>query len=203
MRYFAYVTSLVLVGSPIAASAQTSNCQWLGAVWSCSQTPAPRPLDFGTLMSPADVGSSVMQGFRQGAEDRQRADQARFEAERIRAQTELLRAQTEAARAQIAPVNSPPATTQAPPWFLNWFEAVASRRTLFADFGAIVLGEGSPITPDLMVLMTSSPLAADIAYYLCTHRAEATAISQMPLLDAARAIDKIEAELRAKAPAGP
>ena len=55
------------------------------------------------------------------------------------------------------------------------------------------------ITPDMVRLMAGSDYAADIAYYLGKHKAEARAIAMLPLLDAARAIDAIEARLKADA----
>ncbi|MEO7384912.1 MAG: hypothetical protein ABIU18_08265, partial [Novosphingobium sp.] len=57
------------------------------------------------------------------------------------------------------------------------------------------------ISEEMVMLMSSSPFAADIAYYLATHRAESIAVSKLPLLDAARAIDHIETRVKASDPA--
>jgi hypothetical protein len=48
--------------------------------------------------------------------------------------------------------------------------------------------------------MTGSPLAADIACYFGKNRFEALAVSQMTLLDAARAVDRIERTLKPNVP---
>jgi hypothetical protein len=45
-------------------------------------------------------------------------------------------------------------------------------------------------------LMAGSKYAADIAYHLGKNRAEALAISRLPLIEAARAIDQIESRFR-------
>ena len=130
----------------------------------------------------------------------ERARQSRAERERLEAQTELYRAQAEAVRAQGQQAPAPSGQAPANPNYLTqWMEAARPRMGLYPDFEKVVFAREVNITPDMVRLMTSSPMAADIAYYLATHRAEATAISQMPLLEAARAIDRIESELQSEA----
>ncbi|MCT2559233.1 hypothetical protein N0B51_09575 [Tsuneonella sp. YG55] len=128
-----------------------------------------------------------------------RSRNARAERERLEAEAEYYRAQTEAVRNQGA--RQTPSTAAQPPEYLTaWLRAAQPRMGLYPDFEQKVFAPEVNITPDMVRLMTSSPLAADISYYLATHRAETTAISQLPLLEAARAIDRIESELRTTGP---
>ena len=78
----------------------------------------------------------------------------------------------------------------------EWLKAAAPRMGLYADFEQVVFAPDVSINTDMIRLMTPSPLAADIAYYLGTHKMESLAISKMPLIDSARAIDRIEAKLK-------
>lgn len=207
------IAALLTVAAAAPATAQTSRCYWVGNVWTCEQsTPLQVPqstINWGTLANPGDIASSAMESFN-------RARQQRAERERIQAETEFYRAQTETVRSSAAASHPPrdrvgeilrpfdsPATqsvnSEVPDYFTAWIEAAKPRMGLYPEFEKVVTAPEVNITPDMVRLMTSSPLAADIAYYLATHRAEATAISQMPLLEAARAIDRIERELKTKA----
>ena len=76
-----------------------------------------------------------------------------------------------------------------------WSEQVAEARTKYADFDKVVQDSSLPITADMVQVITSSDLGADIAYHLGTHREEAARISQMEPLDMARALGAIEARL--------
>ena len=84
------------------------------------------------------------------------------------------------------------------PLMQQWFKAAGPRMSLYADFEKVVFTPDLSITPDMIRLMSHSQFAADIAYYLGMHKMEALAISQMTLLDAARAVDRIEAEFKKK-----
>lgn len=78
----------------------------------------------------------------------------------------------------------------------EWLKAAAPRMGLYADFEKVVFASDVPITNDMIRLMTSSPLAADIAYYLGMHKFESLAISKMNLLQAARSLEQIENRLK-------
>lgn len=81
--------------------------------------------------------------------------------------------------------------------FGRFSEAIKYRRYRWDDFDRIVMDKGLPMTADMLSLMAESRFAADIAYYLGTHRDEAGAISQMALPEAGRAIFAIEKKLAA------
>lgn len=85
---------------------------------------------------------------------------------------------------------------QPEPVFDEWLKAAAPRMGLFPDFEKVVFANDVPITNDMIKLMTPSPLAADIAYYLGTNKLESLAISKMTLAEAARSIDRIESRLK-------
>lgn len=214
LRYLALPLLVASMASPVAAQTTTS-CYWVGNVWTCNQNSPPPQINWGTLRSPSDVGSSAMDAFRQGQEIGERARRAQLERERLQAETEMYRAQAEAARAAIQPParakweslldpfesvsgSAPQTQTPASDYTAAWLAAAQPRMGLYPDFAEKVFAPEVPISPDMVRLMTGSTMAADIAYYLATHRAEATAISQMPLLEAARAIDRIESELKSK-----
>jgi len=90
----------------------------------------------------------------------------------------------------------PQAVNQPDPVIDEWLKAAASRMGLFPDFEKVVFASDVSITTDMIRLMTPSPLAADIAYYLGTNKLESLAISKMTLVEAARSIDRIEARLK-------
>lgn len=104
---------------------------------------------------------------------------------------ERRRRQTEAARSQ-----QPQANNQPDPVIDEWLKAAAPRMGLYQDFEKVVFAPDVPITMDMIRLMTPSPLAADIAYYLGTNKVESLAISKMSLVEAARNIDRIESKLK-------
>ena len=133
---------------------------------------------------------SVQRGAELGAQ----ISRARAERERAEAEADLYRAQAEAARQQTQSGQASPNAD----YQRQWFEKARPRMGLYSDFAEVVYADDVNITPDMVMLMSSSDYAADIAYYLGTHKAESTAISKLPLLDAARAIDDIEASLVAK-----
>lgn len=105
---------------------------------------------------------------------------------------ERRRRQADAARTQ-----QPQSNNQPDPVIDEWLKAAASRMGLYPDFEKVVFASDVPITTDMIRLMTPSPLAADIAYYLGSHKIESLAISKMSLVEAARSIDRIEAKLKA------
>lgn len=193
------ITALLAVAAAAPATAQTSRCYWVGNIWTCNQTQPVQPSGTSIDWSIAK-GDSFSESLRQGreiGEDIRKSRQSRAERERAEAEADLYRAQAEAIRNQGLPGTARPALSS--DYMSAWTTAAAARRGLYPDFDKVVFAREVNITPDMVRLMTSSPMAADIAYYLATHRAEATAISRMPLLEAARAIDRIESELKAGA----
>lgn len=129
------------------------------------------------------------------------ARRSQQERERHEAELELYRAQTEAARRQAESSSVGQAPTdekqgQLPEYLQMWYQRAQPRMGLYPDFAEKVFADNVAITPGMVMLMSGSDYAADIAYYLATHQAEARAISQLHLLDAARAIDRIEKELK-------
>jgi hypothetical protein len=102
------------------------------------------------------------------------------------------RRQADAVRSQQPQTNNQP-----DPIIDEWLKAAAPRMGLYPDFEKVVFAPDVSITTDMIRLMTPSSLAADIAYYLGTHKIESLAISKMTLVEAARSIDRIEAKLKA------
>ncbi len=113
------------------------------------------------------------------------------------AESEARRAAQEDRNRQ-APVAPPPPkhSEQVDPAMREWLKAAAPRLHLFPDFDKVVYANNVSITIDMIRLMAGSPYAADIAYYLATHKTESLAVSQMPLLEAARAVSAIEARVK-------
>ncbi len=78
------------------------------------------------------------------------------------------------------------------PYMQQWLKSAQPRMHLFPDFEKVVFAPDLAISEDMIKLMAASPYAADIAYYLGSHKMEAVAIRDMPMLDAARSISEIE-----------
>lgn len=186
------IGAAALVGS--GAQAQSTQCQWIGNVWTCNQAASQPEINWDLLQPQQTPGDA----FQRGMENSQRAWQARLEQDRIRAETELYRAQAQAAQQSARPE----ATVPSPQvdYFQAWYAAAEPRMGLYADFREVVFAPDVRISPAMVMLMSGSTYAADIAYHLATHKAEAMAISTLPLLDAARAIDEIEAQVRTGQP---
>jgi len=80
---------------------------------------------------------------------------------------------------------------------LQWLKSAQPRMHLFPDFQQVVFSQDLAISDDMIEIMAPSPFAADIAYYLGTHKIEAMAIKTMSLADASQAISGIESRLLA------
>ena len=74
--------------------------------------------------------------------------------------------------------------------------AIRYRRYRWKDFDEVVFAQDLKISMDMVGLMAESPNAADIAYYLGTHKEEAASISKMSLPAAAQEIFAIEAKIQ-------
>lgn len=95
-------------------------------------------------------------------------------------------------RQQQQPNNAPSEKVMA-----DWYKAAQPRLYLYPDFDKVVYASDVTITTDMIKLMSGSPYAADITYYFGTHKTEASAIAQMPLLEQSQAILKIEQRIKA------
>lgn len=123
-------------------------------------------------------------------QNEQAAFQLRQMEEQRRAQERLRQQQSEERQRQSQSANQPD------PVIDEWLKAAAPRMGLYPDFEKVVFAADVPITTDMIRLMTPSPLAADIAYYLGSNKIESLAISKLTLVQAARAIDQIESRLK-------
>ena len=182
------------------ASAQTTQCRWIGSVWTCEQQRSSS-VQWQNGVVP-DVGGNAMDAFYRGRREREEADRAKLEAERLAAERDFYRSQTPSG---ISGQGQPNAPTQATPpsnYGQIWLANAEKRRHLFRDFDKVVFAPDVKISEEMVMFMSSSPYAADIAYYLGTHKAESLAISRMPLLDAARAIDVIESRIKSNVESG-
>jgi hypothetical protein len=80
--------------------------------------------------------------------------------------------------------------------FESWEASKVEAQTRYADFDAVVSKPGLfPVGTHLPDLVMSSDQAADVAYALASDRRLHDAILQMPPLEAARAIGRLEASL--------
>ncbi len=113
--------------------------------------------------------------------------------DQIRAQQRQNQQSEESVRKQQSQPNSPRTPE---PVLDEWLKSAAPRMGLFPDFEKVVFAGDVSITIDMIRLMTPSPFAADIAYYLGTNKLESLAISKMTLAEAARSIDRIEARIK-------
>jgi hypothetical protein len=73
----------------------------------------------------------------------------------------------------------------------------------YSDFDEIVQDPLVPITEAIIDILADTDYPAEIAYHLATNLSEATKISRMPPLAAAKAIGKIEAKIEADEQATP
>lgn len=71
---------------------------------------------------------------------------------------------------------------------------------MYPDFDKVVLHGNAPVTPSMLGLMSESPYAADIAYYLGQHPEQSGAIARMPPEQVRSAIKQIEAAAAATNP---
>lgn len=74
----------------------------------------------------------------------------------------------------------------------RWSANAAPRRGLYADFDEVVFNKDVAITIDMIELMADSRYAADIAYYLGSHKLRSYEIAAMPRLQQATALAEIE-----------
>lgn len=112
------------------------------------------------------------------------------------AEAEARRAAEEERNRQSTPAPTPQQPGPIDPVIQDWLKAALPRLHLYPDFDKVVFAPDVPITTDMVRLMAGSTYAADIAYYFGTHKAEAWAVSQMPLLEASRAVSAIEERVK-------
>lgn len=188
----------LLASVPVHAQSQTS-CRWVGDVWTCDQRSTGGGIDWSILNRTSD---SAADNFVKGMEIGQQAQRSRLERERLMLEQERLKLERELLgqrKLESSARGSVPAGTQSD-YSQKWLEKAKPRMGLYPDFAKVVFEGDVAITPAMVMLMSASNYAADIAYYLGTHKAESLAIAQLPLLEAARAIDAIEAKVKSAAP---
>lgn len=78
----------------------------------------------------------------------------------------------------------------------EWLKMASPRLHLFPDFDAVVYSKEVAINTDMIMIMSKSKYAADIAYYFGKHKTESLAISQMPFLEASTAISNVENRIK-------
>lgn len=181
----AFLVAFLMAGS---AQAQTTSCSWVGNVWTCHEQNMGSGIQWQNGVMP-NAGATFMEAFNRARREKEEAERARLEAERLAAERNRPQSQSYATQ-QGAGALPPSSYGQA------WLASANQRRHLFPDFDKVVFAPDVRITDEMVMLMSSSPYAADIAYYLATHKAESLAISRLPLLDAARAIDGIERQIK-------
>lgn len=206
MKLLFTAATIALVLSAPASAQTTTNCTWVGSVWTCNQS-APRPgVDWNASSRAGNsYNDSLQRGLAVGEQirrARQERERLKLEQKRLELDRQLLEQRRSEAQVGSQDRSVPSQGTPAPSALTQsqiqaWLDKARPRMARFPDFEKIVFDNGVNITPDMVILMTGSDYAADIAYYLGTHRAEATAISRLPMMDAARALDEIEARLRA------
>jgi hypothetical protein len=82
----------------------------------------------------------------------------------------------------------------------KFMEAIRPRKGMYPDFDKVVLQGNAPVTPTMLGLMSESPYAADIAYYLGQHPEQSAAIAKMSPEQARSAVKQIEAAAAATNP---
>lgn len=82
----------------------------------------------------------------------------------------------------------------------GWVEQVEEARSRYQDFDKVVFDQTAPISEGLASLLMTSDMGADIAYHLASNRAEAKRLSELPPVEAAREIGRLEARLTTPQP---
>ena len=123
--------------------------------------------------------------------------QIELQRQQIEAQTQQAAAQNKAAP-QAQPGGGPEFSSRDQEIFRRWLSSAAQRRHLYPDFESVVFSDDLMVSMSMIELMADSPFAADIAYYLGVNKSESLRIAQLPLMDQAEAIKKIESDLAAK-----
>lgn len=75
-----------------AAIGQTSQCQWVGSIWTCNQLPESR-VHWEILRLP-DVGTNAMDAYYRARREREEAERAKLEREKLAAERDFFRSQT-------------------------------------------------------------------------------------------------------------
>jgi hypothetical protein len=156
---------------------------------SFAQVPIPMQIQGIQLQNPLQM----MQQAEQIRAIQLQNEQAAFQ---LRQMKELQEQEKQRRQAEVARSEQRQPNTQPDPVIDEWLKAAAPRMGLYPDFEKVVFASDVAITTDMIRLMTPSPLAADIAYYLGSHKIESRAISMMTLVQAARTIDQIESRLK-------
>lgn len=163
-------------------------------------------LNWGLLTPRESVGDA----FFRGQEEAQRMQMQQMQIENLRIQNEIQMGEIQRRESEIrqqqyeaeqarrrseeerAITVALPQSPTVDPTVVAFNLAAASRKYLYPDFDSVAYAQDVTITIDMIKLMTGSPFAADIAYYLGKNKVEAAAISKMPMLQASKAIMNIE-----------
>jgi len=185
-----------------AAGMKTNQCTFI-----CSNNQAQDESD----SSPGGFIGGYMKGEQERAQQEKLAAEAQLLKEQTRAielenqrrTLELESQQSDVGRLQggdraaVTTDKVPPAdvTLARQMTYRDWQLAMASRKSRYPDFDTVVFVPDNPVNQDMIQWMAISPYAADIAYYLGTHRQEAQQIAALRFLDTGRAIKEVEARL--------
>lgn len=82
----------------------------------------------------------------------------------------------------------------------NWVAQTEEARKRYSDFDAVVSAPDVPITETMAQMIAGLDSAADVAYHLGTNKAEAAQIAQMPPIEQAMAIGRLEASISRPTP---
>jgi hypothetical protein len=77
----------------------------------------------------------------------------------------------------------------------KFMQAIKPHKHRFADFDQVVFHSKTPLTTEILAVMSESPYAADIAYYLGKHPEQSGAIAQMGPTEADLAVRQLEATI--------
>lgn len=190
---------LLLASASSVANGQTrSTCQWVGSVWTCNSS-GGQGIDWSRASRPS---TDAAESFARGMELGEQARRAKLERERLKLEQDRLQLERELLERRKLDAQKPGQTASGalPDYTAKWLEKARPRIGLYPDYAKVVFEGDVAITPSMIMLMSSSDYAADIAYYLGTHKAESLAIAQLPLLEAARALDAIESKVKTNAP---
>jgi small-conductance mechanosensitive channel len=204
--------ALILVMSPALAqqidNACMTRCTNSGSTYAycqsvCSygnQRPPPATVDPKNFA----WGDAFSRGIEESRQRRIQDEQLRIQREQAQSQQALIeeqrrtmqlenqRREAEIQQQQTAQAGQAPISEREREILERFAAAAEPRRALFPDFERVISAPDVAITFDMIELMSSSPYAADIAYYLGNNKSKAYEIARLPLLRQAEEIRKIE-----------
>ena len=140
-----------------------------------------------------DILGSYMRGQEQRRQQQIQDEQLRIQREQADAQSRLMDEQTRALQLEnqrreaenrqattAQPGQGPAPTRHDLEIMARWQSAAIPRMGRYPDFAEVALAPDVAITIPMIELMSSSPYAADIAYYLGKNKAKSIEIAQPP-----------------------